>query len=416
MIRTAWATGLVSVGLLTSIAAAAPATAPPSAPPTTVATSTESSSGAPFAVPADRLAALDAAGMGWLDIGSAYPTQPEGVPWPTQDWPTADPVDVDQDALNLALLTAFDNTAGGAGGIDAVLVVQGGNLVVEHYKAGYDPDSAHLSWSMAKSITGTMIGMLVDEGKLDPWAPAEVPEWAGADDPRGAITLDDLLHMRSGLEWNEEYAGTSDVIEMLFGAGKDDRAHYAASKPLVDEPGSTWYYSTGTAMILARIIADQVGYGEEGTTWAQDHLFGPIGITTVEHDLDATGVMSGGSNINMSARDFARFGLLNLRGGNWDGTQIVPTEWIDFERTPFPDAPDYGAQWWVRGQQDYLPRSFAAEGLGGQFIVVVPDLDLVVVVLANSDDTLPDETVAAVIAAFAGPPPSVATTATTTGG
>ena len=108
--------------------------------------------------------------------------------------------------------------------------------------------------------------------------------------------------MRSGLQWDEEYSGTSDVIEMLFGAGMDDRAHYAASKPLQDEPGSTWYYSTGTSMILSRIIADHVGYGDEGTTWAQDNLFGPLGITTVEHDLDASGVMSGGSNINMSAR------------------------------------------------------------------------------------------------------------------
>ena len=410
MMRTAWGAALAGVGLLTSLAVA---TAPTSEPPATVPAGSTATA-TPFTIPADRLAALDAAGID-LDIGAAYPVQPADVPWPTQDWPTGDPVGADQDAINLALLTAFDNP-GGAGGIDAVLVVQDGKLVVEHYKAGYDPDAAHISWSMAKSITGTMIGMLVAAGELDPMAPAEVPEWADPSDPRHDITLDDLLHMRSGLQWDEEYSGTSDVIEMLFGSGKDDRAHYAASKPLQDEPGSTWYYSTGTSMILSRIIADHVGYGDEGTNWAQDNLFGPLGITTVEHDLDASGVMSGGSNINMSARDFARFGLLNLRGGNWDGTQIVPSDWIDYERTPFVDAPEYGAQWWV-GQDPSVPRTFYADGFNGQRIMVVPDLDLVVVVLSNDGTDLPDRTAWAMVDAFKGTgAASEATTAGTVGG
>jgi CubicO group peptidase (beta-lactamase class C family) len=407
MMRSAWVAALGGVGLLTS---AAVATAPTSEPPATVPAGSTASA-APFAIPTDRLAALDAAGI-VLDIGAAYPAQPAGVAWPTQDWPTGDPVGADQDAINVALLTAFDNPAGGAGGIDAVLVVQDGKLVVEHYKTGYDPDTAHISWSMAKSITGTMIGMLVAAGLLDPMAPAEVPEWADTSDPRHQITVDDLLHMRSGLQWNEEYSGQSDVIEMLFGSGKDDRAHYAASKPLQDEPGSTWSYSTGTSMILSRIIADHVGFGDEGTAWAQDHLFGPLGITTVEHDLDASGVMSGGSNINMSGRDFARFGLLNLRGGNWDGTQIVPSQWVDYERTPFVDAPEYGAQWWV-GQDASLPRTFYADGFNGQRIVVVPDLDLVVVVLSNDGTDLPDRTARAMVDAFR--PTGSASTATTAG-
>ena len=125
--------------------------------------------------------------------------------------------------------------------------------------------------------------------------------------------------MRSGLEWNEEYAGVSDVTEMLFGSGQDDRAHYAASKPLESEPGTVWEYSTGTANILARIVADEVGRGDDVTTWANDELFAPIGVSDVEYNLDASGVPSGGSGINMSAQDFARFGYLFLRGGQWDG-------------------------------------------------------------------------------------------------
>ena len=214
MMRTAWGAALAGVGLLTSLAVA---TAPTSEPPATVPAGSTATA-TPFTIPAERLAALDAAGID-LDIGAAYPAQPADVPWPTQDWPTGDPVGADQDAINLALLTAFDNP-GGEGGIDAVLVVQDGKLVVEHYKAGYDPDTAHRSWSMAKSITGTMIGMLVAAGELDPMAPADVPEWADPSDPRHEITIDDLLHMRSGLQWDEEYSGTSDVIEMLFGAAR----------------------------------------------------------------------------------------------------------------------------------------------------------------------------------------------------
>ena len=191
------------------------------------------------------------------------------MPWPTPGLADRRSRRRRPDAINLALLTAFDNPGGGEGGIDAVLVVQDGKLVVEHYKAGYDPTTAPL-------VVDGQVDHRHDDrharrrGPARPDGAGRVPEWADPSDPRHEITIDDLLHMRSGLQWDEEYSGTSDVIEMLFGSGKDDRAHYAASKPLQDEPGSTWYYSTGTSMILSRIIADHVGYGDEGTTWAQE--------------------------------------------------------------------------------------------------------------------------------------------------
>ena len=233
MIRTAWAAGTRrALGLLTASPRGA-ATAPPSAPPATVPTGIDRRAAAPFAIPADRLAALDAAGMGWLDIGSAYPAQPAGVPWPTQDWPTGRPGGRRPGRASTWPCSRRSTTPPAAPAASTRCSwCRAATSSSSTTRRATTPTTAHLSWSMAKSITGTMIGMLVDEGKLDPWAPAEVPEWAGADDPRGAITLDDLLHMRSGLEWNEEYSGTSDVIEMLFGSGKDDRAHYAASKPL----------------------------------------------------------------------------------------------------------------------------------------------------------------------------------------
>lgn len=380
---------MLTAGALAGGGVARPATSPPSG------------AVAEFAVPAERLADLEAAGLGHL-LPAGYPDQPDGVPWPTDEWPVGRmPEGVDVAALQDVLATAFAPDAG----IDAVVAVQGGRLVLERYRDGWDPDAPHVSWSMAKSITQAMLGILVAEGRVDPWAAAPVPEWSNPDDPRNAITIDQMLHMRSGLEWQEEYAGESDVTTMLFGDGRADRGAYAASKLLAHEPGAVWYYSTGTSMMLARVIADQVGYGTEGTDWAQQALFGPLGITSVDHDLDGIGVMSGGSHIDMTAEDFARFGYLYLRGGEWDGTQIVPEAWVDYGRLPMGNDEasfDYGAHWWVMGSADRTPTSFAALGFGGQSITVVPEYDLVVVVLAAVDDDSSDVAARAVVDAFAG--------------
>ena len=253
-----------------------------------------------------------------------YPAQPAGVPWPTQDWPIGDfQPGFDTAYIDEFLTWAFDPPEGESG-------------------ASTPSSSCRAAswWSSTTATLGSRRGAhLVVDGEVDHrrCSASSSTRDGSTCSPRRrcrsgpirtilaiAITIDRLLHMRSGLDWIEEYAGTSDVIEMLFGEGKDDRAHFAAEQPLAAPPGEVWNYSTGTSMILSRIIADHVGYGEEGTQWAQDDLFGPLGITSVEHDLDATGVMSGGSAINMTALDFARFGLLNLRGGNWDGDQIVP--------------------------------------------------------------------------------------------
>jgi CubicO group peptidase (beta-lactamase class C family) len=376
-----------------ALAVAASAAAPSS--------NTSTADGSAFEIPPQRFEALDAAGLGWMFDGAGYPSQPDDVPWPTDDWPVAElPEKVDAAALDEFLTWALAPPAGESCCLDAVVAVQGGELVLERYRDGWNPDDAHVSWSMAKSITQAMLGILVAEGRVDVFAPAPVPEWYDPADPRHAITIDEMLNMRSGLEWTEEYEGTSDVIEMLFGAGSTNRAHFAADRQLEAEPGTMWEYSTGTAMILARVIADEVGYFEQGTHWAQEALFGPLGITSVEHDLDDSGVMSGGSAIDMTARDFARFGLLYLRGGEWDGTQIIPREWVDYARLPVPDAPAYGAHWWLVGSENHYPQAFQANGFNGQSITIVPELDLVVVVLANEPGPRPDLVAARVIEAF----------------
>lgn len=185
------------------------------------------------------------------------PPHPDGTDWPTEAWPEGDPGPrVDQKRLNGLLDHAFaDAPPEDIAETHALLVVQNGKLVTERYWKDHSPDQTLKSWSMAKSITHALVGILVREGMIDIHGPADVPEWKEPGDPRGAITLDQLLRMSSGLRFVEEYVEghPSDVREMLFGSGRPDTAAFAASFPLEHEPGSFWSYSSGTTNIVARI-------------------------------------------------------------------------------------------------------------------------------------------------------------------
>jgi CubicO group peptidase (beta-lactamase class C family) len=274
----------------------------------------------------------------------------------------------------------------------AVVVVQGGRLVAERYGGSLPqwegpgkpvvPATPLLSWSMAKSMLHAVVGMLVGEGRLDPAAPADVPAWQGTGDPRGSITLDDLLAMRDGLEFHEEYedAGTSDVIQMLYGDGQADMSRFAADRPLAAPPGTRFNYSTGTSMVVSGIVARTVGAGGPYRRFLEERLFAPIGMTSATATFDDAGVWVAGSYVHASARDYARFGLLYLRDGVWDGRRLLPEGWVDAGRTPRSVDPDdghlYGAHWWTR---DEPLGTFWAAGHEGQYIDICPALDLVLV-------------------------------------
>ncbi len=337
---------------------------------------------ASFTLPADRLDAVDAAGLRFEEFD--YPVGPDDVPWPTESWPTGELSDeVDAAEVQAIVDRAFGELSADGQTIDAILVADDGRLVVEEYN-GWDPEAPHMSWSMAKSINAALIGMLVGEGRLDIFEPVDAPEWSAPDDPRGAITLDQLLRMSSGLAWEESYVDPAgDVLATL--GGDADRAGYTAQKPLAVEPDTEWSYSTGTANLIARSVADEVGYGDELTGWIDEELFDPLGIDTVEHNLDATGLISGGSWINLTPQDFARFGLLFARNGIWDGRRLLPDGWVDYSRMPTPtnEAGTYGAQWWLDPDR---PGMFFASGFNGQTINVVPEEDLVIVVLSTAGD------------------------------
>ncbi len=315
------------------------------------------------------------------------PSQPQGTAWPGAEWPTGSlSAATDAERLGALLDDAFSD-AGRArlSETHAFLVIEGGRLVLERYAGGqWTAQSTYPSWSMAKSITQALAGFLWAEGRLDPNAPINAPEWRNAGDRRSHLTFAQLLRMSSGLEFVEEYVqgNKSDVIEMLFGSGKDDVAHYAASLPLIHKPNTHFNYASGTTNILARAIGTIVGGGENGMRdFMQRRLFGPLGITSAVPKFDAAGTFIGSSYCFMTARDFARFGLLYLRGGVWNGAELLPHAWIDDARTPTPWVPDtepmgYGSHWWL-GLGG--PGSFSANGYGGQYIVCVPQHDLIVV-------------------------------------
>ncbi|MEM7308560.1 MAG: serine hydrolase [Planctomycetota bacterium] len=278
-------------------------------------------------------------------------TPPVGEPWPEGSSPELSPLPagVSAAALDAALDAAFvDPETGLERGTHAVLVACGGRLVAERYAEPYGPRTPLLGWSMTKSVTATLIGRLIHEGRLALDAPAPIPEWSAADDPRAAIRLDDLLRMRSGLEFQQNHEDAScDSLNMLFVSG--DCGAYAAGKELAHAPGTHWSYSDGTSNVLARLVrAHGGGTLDEQLTFPQRLLFAPLGLDTAWIAVDGSGTFVGSSLMYASARDWARFGLLYLRDGVWNGERLLPEGWVDYvsSRTDGSRNGRYGAHFW----------------------------------------------------------------------
>jgi CubicO group peptidase (beta-lactamase class C family) len=317
----------------------------------------------------------------------AVAPQPEGVAWPTTRWPRGTHPRHDELEATVDEMFALEELAT----TNAVVVIQGGRVLVERYggvREFFDrepepitADSPLLSWSMAKSMLHFLVGTLVDEGLLDPEQRAPVPEWRAANDPRGAIRIADLLAMRDGLGFVEEYelGQTSHVIEMLFGEGKDDMAGYTARLPLAHPPDTVFNYSSGTTNVLSRIVADVVGYGDAYRDYLHHRLFSPLGMTSAEATFDPTGVFVASSYLHARALDYAKFGLLYLRGGEWDGRQLISRSWAQTAQIPLSVDEEsdtfYSWQWWVSGDEY---GTYWASGYEGQQISVVPALDALV--------------------------------------
>jgi CubicO group peptidase (beta-lactamase class C family) len=333
-----------------------------------------------------------------------FPAQPAGIAFPTQEWPEADPADPRRAQINAILDRAFTGQrTESLARTKAIVVVNGGRLVAERYAEGISRETRLQSWSTAKSFLHAALGAAIAEGKLDPQSPAPAPEWQTNGDARKAITIRQLAQMTSGLAFTESYTDPAgETMQMLFGAGRGDVAHAAASLPSIHQPGTHWFYASGSANILSRVLRDTLGGREAYRAFLQTQLFEPLGMKSAVPEFDASGTWIGSSYVHATARDFARFGLLYLRGGLWDGKQIVPRNWIDIGRTPtLASKGEYGALFWLNAPNpdDGIPATsphlpvdtFYARGFGGQLIAIVPSRDAVIVMMnaAYTDDASP---------------------------
>jgi CubicO group peptidase (beta-lactamase class C family) len=290
----------------------------------------------------------------------------------------------------------------------AVVIVHGGLLLAERYAPEFGADTPLLSWSVAKSVTQALLGVAVRRGLVDIEKPMGNPRWA-AGDRRAAIPWRMWITMVDGQAYNEvgETDPTkNDAARMLFGGGRLDVADFGASLPLVREPGTHWNYNSAginlVADALGRVFAPDASAAERRARVAavlRDELFAPLGMSSARAEFDRAGTFIGSALVYATARDWARFGLLYLRGGVWDGRAILPAGWVDFARTKTgaDDCDVYGAGFWITaaggpGKPFHSlvadgPRDiFAAQGHEGQLIVIVPSKDLVIVRLGHTND------------------------------
>ena len=320
-------------------------------------------------------------------------------------WPQGEKVDVealppevDKARLNKAVADAFleplpknkRNTQG-------VVVVYKSRIIAEKYAEGFSPATPILGWSMTKSITNALCGILVKQKKLDIMKPAPVAAWKKPSDPRSKITLDQLLRMSSGLKFVEIYGPMKDVTDMLYGS--KSMAQYAWEKPPDTKPDGEWYYSSGTANIIARIERDMVG----GTlvdvyNFARINLFDKLNMCSAVIEPDASGSFVGSSYMFATPRDWARFGLFILRDGVWNGERILPEGWMKYSTMPTPLAPkgEYGALFWLNAGEKGNPKNrmypslptdlYYLSGFNGQVVAVIPSRNVVIVRMGVTHD------------------------------
>jgi CubicO group peptidase (beta-lactamase class C family) len=307
-----------------------------------------------------------------------------------------------REALARAVDALFTEKDGGE--TRALLVLHDGRIAAERYAPGYGPGTKLLGWSMSKSVTGMMVLMLVADGRLRLDQPAPIPAWQRQGEPRGEITLRQLLQMRSGLKHREvaDPAWDADTVKMLFLDGRDDMAAYAEAQPLEAEPGKVWNYSTETGVILADIAARTLTDSADPAVrraavqqYLNARLIAPLGLKSLTAEYDAAGTLIGGSMIHMTARDWGRFGEFLRNGGAVRGAQIMPRAVLAEMTAPSPANPGYGMQLWlnrpqVDGHEELFPGQapqslFACIGHLGQYVIVSPSQHLTLVRLGKTD-------------------------------
>jgi CubicO group peptidase (beta-lactamase class C family) len=316
---------------------------------------------------------------------------PARIPWPDGDRipeePAADAVD--RARLERVLAAAFDGeTYGERTKTIGVVVVERGRLVGERYRPGFGAHVPYRTWSVAKSLTNALVGILVGEGRLRVDEPAPIPEWPAPGDPRSRIRVEHLLHMSSGLE------RSGAVSYPVYFGGADSIAEIT-SAPLEVEPGTRWLYANRDTLLLVRAMRRVIGDDAAYLAFPRRALFDRIGMRSTVPEVDWRGNFVLSSQVSSTARDLARFGLLYLRDGVWNGERILPEGWVAYTREPAParrtglsalwsyglaGLAGYGAQFWLLGGIPFVPDdAYSALGSRGQCVTIVPSRDLVVV-------------------------------------
>ncbi|MBF2707174.1 serine hydrolase domain-containing protein [Flavobacterium soyangense] len=293
---------------------------------------------------------------------------------------------VDYAKLNAAVANAFDTNGEKKKRTRAVLVIYKDKIIAEKYDTGFNKDSKILGWSMTKSITSALFGILQKQGKIDVSKPAPIAEWKN--DERATITINDLLHMNSGLEWEEDYTKISDVTKMLFLDA--DMSMAQLKKPAQFKPNSHWNYSSGTTNLLSGILRRQFKTHQEYLDFWYSALIDKIGMNSMLVETDMAGNYVGSSYSWATTRDWAKFGLLYLHKGNWNGEQILDESWVKFTATPTNTCNgNYGAHFWLNagGKFPDVPKDmFYCSGYQGQMVAIFPSQDLVIVRMGLTED------------------------------
>ena len=293
---------------------------------------------------------------------------------------------VDYSKLKKAVDDSFDKNGGKAKRTRAVVVLYKDKLIAEKYDTGFNKDSKILGWSMTKSITSSAFGVLAKQGKIDIYKPAPIAEWQN--DDRKIITINDLLHMNSGLEWEENYSKICDATKMLFQS--EDMAKVQREKPAQFKPNTHWNYSSGTTNLLSGILKSQFKTQQEYLDFWYSAVIDKIGMNSMIVEQDMAGTFVGSSYAWATARDWSKFGLLYLHKGNWNGEQILDESWVKYTATPTNTSEGkYGAQFWLNagGKFPDVPRDmFYCSGYQGQMVAIIPSLDMVIVRMGLKED------------------------------
>lgn len=303
----------------------------------------------------------------------------DSVPYPFGHLPAKDTIfpEIDYDKLQKAVSLAFANNE--VQKTRTLVVLYKGHLLHENYIDGFDENTPILGWSMTKSVLATCFGVLEKQGKVEMDWKAPISEWQN--DDRKNITIDHLLRMQSGLEWEEVYTKISDVTQMLF--LDDDMTQAQKDKKAIAAPTEIWNYSSGTSNLLSGILRQQFRTHQEYLDFPYNSLLDKIGAHSFLIEADLAGNYVGSSYAWANTRDWAKLGQLYLNKGNWNGEQLFKPDWVEYITKPTKHSNGtYGAHFWLNAEGNYpdVPKDlYSMNGYEGQYVFMIPSKDLVIV-------------------------------------